>query len=485
MSYSASDSEGKGIRKSILINKVKRIFTDLKEESDGSIQNKKYIATKNTTFDMLLINLRKFFDGEDIDNIWFELYNIYSNDLLYKDKLEEAISGFYYSNIPEKLNKDNIDKLYGDTLKTNISKLETYRRCAFSYYIKYGLKLSDKTEFKIESLDTGTFMHEVIDEFFEYLNENELNIREIEDKKIDKIINNIINEKLMLSKNYIFNSTAKYIVLTNRLKKIIEKCIKHIIDTIRFSNFNIYGNEIEFGKGKHYAPIEFKLDNNLRVQITGKIDRVDIAENEDGKYLRIIDYKSSIKNIDLNEMMAGIQIQLLTYLDAMTKEQDANPAGVLYFNLIEPIIKAKGRNITDEDLENEIKSSFKMNGLVLGDVKVVQMMDKSLTSGKSELIPVYIDKKGDISKAKSNIVDSREFKLLQKQTNKILRQISEEILTGKIEPNPVYISKKKTTPCLYCNYRDICGFNPDFKGNNYKYVSNLNKNEILSKLKES
>ena len=482
LSYCSSDSDGKGLRKSILINKIKRIFKNLKEESDMTYINES-VLTKDTTFDMLLSNLRKFFDGEDIDSIWFKLYNIYSNDLSYKTKLEEAINGFYYSNIPEKINQENIDKLYGDTLKTSISKLETYRRCAFSYYIKYGLKLSDKTEFKLESLDTGTFMHEVIDEFFNQTNEGSLNIREIEDEKIEETLENIINEKLVLNKNYIFNSTPKYVVLTNRLKRVIKKSIKYIIDTIRTSDFNIYGNEIEFGEGKKYPPIEIKLENNQKVQIIGKIDRVDIAENEDGKYIRIIDYKSSIKNIDLNEMMAGIQLQLLTYLDAITEKQEANPAGVLYFNLIEPVIKAKNRNITDEELENEIRNNFRMNGLILGDVKVVQMMDNSLTSGKSKLVPAYIDKNGDISKSKSSTVDSLEFRILQKQTNKILRQISEEILTGKIEPNPVYISKKKTTPCLYCNYKAICGFNPDFKGNNYKYVPNLDKNVILSELK--
>ena len=484
LSYSASDSDGKGLRKSILINKIRKIFKNLTEESEIS-EKQESIATKNTTFDIMLTNLRRFFDGEEIDYIWFELYNIYSKDLLYKDKLKEAINGFYYSNIPENLNKENLDKLYGDTLKTSISKLETYRKCAFSYYIKYGLKLSDKTEFKMESLDTGTFMHEVIDEFFKTLNEYSLNIRKIEDEEIEKILDNIINEKLKLSKNYIFNSTAKYIVLTNRLKKVIKKSIKYIIETIRFSDFSIYGNEIEFGDGKEYPPIEINLDNNQKAEIIGKIDRVDIAENEDGKYIRIIDYKSSIKSIDLNEMMAGIQIQLLTYLDAMTEKQNANPAGILYFNLIEPIIKAKGRNITDEELEKEIRNNFRMNGLILGDVKVVQMMDKNLISGKSNIIPAYIDKSGDISKAKSSSVDSVEFKILQKQINKILKQISKEILTGRIEPNPVYISKKKTSPCLYCNYKSICGFNPEFKGNNYKYVPNLSKSEILSRLKEN
>ena len=98
------------------------------------------------------------------------------------------------------------------------------------------------------------------------------------------------------------------------------------------------------------------------------------------------------------------------------------------------------------------------------------------------MIPAYIDKNGDISKSKSSSVDSKEFKILQKQIQKILKQISKEILTGRIEPNPVYISKNKTTPCLYCNYRAICGFNQEFKGNNYKYVPNLNKNMKIKRM---
>ena len=58
LSCSAADSEGKGLRKSILINKIRRIFENLKEESDLSNKNEKFL-TANTTFDMLLTNLRK------------------------------------------------------------------------------------------------------------------------------------------------------------------------------------------------------------------------------------------------------------------------------------------------------------------------------------------------------------------------------------------------------------------------------------------
>ena len=484
LSYASSDSEGKGLRQSILIYKIRKIFPMLEEQSDlDGVEERNFIGTKETTFDMLILQLRNYFNGDKIHPIWFEIYRIYEEDDAYQSLLQEAIKGFGYTNLPEKITEENLKKLYGNTVVTSISRLETYQRCPFSYYIQYGLKLSDRTEFRLESLDTGTFMHDVIDTFFNQVREENMNIRELEEEEIKKIVENIVSEKLAISRNYIFTSTAKYQFLTSRLKKVIFQSLKYILKTIILSDFDVLGNEVEFKQGATYPPIEIALEGKQKLQIIGKIDRIDIAENEEGKYIRIIDYKSSVKNIDLNEMMAGIQIQLLTYLDAAAKHEEADPAGVLYFNLIEPVIKHKNKNLTEEQLEEEIKKNFRMNGLVLGDVRVVQMMDHSLTKGKSEMIPAYIDAKGEVSKAKSSSVDMTEFQLLQKQINKILKQIAQGMLTGNIDPKPVYLEKKKSTPCMYCNYKSICGFNPELKGNGYTYVPNLDKNVILDKLK--
>ena len=82
----------------------------------------------------------------------------------------------------------------------------------------------------------------------------------------------------------------------------------------------------------------------------------------------IIDYKSAAKNIDLNEVYAGLQIQLLTYMDAVCKEEDLLPAGVLYFSLLEQMIKTD-KKISEEKIEEELKKQFKMKGLILADIK--------------------------------------------------------------------------------------------------------------------
>ena len=190
-----------------------------------------------------------------------------------------------------------------------------------------------------------------------------------------------------------------------------------------------------------------------------------------------------MKNIDLNEVVAGIQIQLLTYLDAVSKKEDANLAGVLYFNLIEPVIKAKNKHLTEEQIEQEIRNNFKMNGLILGDVNVVKMMDNNLTVGNSNIIPAYIDKEGNLSKNKPSIIEKDEFKLLQNKIEKVIKQISEEIMSGEIAQKPIYLYKNKRTACEFCSYKPICGFDSKMCNNSYNYVPNLSKNEVLDKLK--
>ena len=134
LSYASSDAEGKSLRASILINKIKRIFPNIKEQSDV-IERKSEVLISKTTFDELLVNLRNFTQGEEIEPIWFDVYNYYQAN--YKAKLESAIKALQYKNEPEKLKQNKLEKLYGNTLKTSVSRLEQYQACAFSYYLKY------------------------------------------------------------------------------------------------------------------------------------------------------------------------------------------------------------------------------------------------------------------------------------------------------------------------------------------------------------
>ena len=478
--YSSSDVQGKALRPSMLINKIKKIYPMLQEESDV-IETKAEVLNKKTTYDELIIQLSKLKEQDEIDKVWYYVYDYYKKDTEWNTKLEQNLKGLNYTNIPEKIEQTNIDKLYGNTLVTSISKLERYRSCPFSYYLQYGLKIKPEEELKIQTLNTGTFIHEIIDEFFEAVREAGIKLAEITDEQLAEIINKIIDEKLKQSQNYIFTSTAKYRALVIRLKKIIQKALKYIIGTLVQSRFEVLGTEVEFGEKGKYKPIRLTLEDGKRIEIIGKIDRIDTAQSEDGRYLRIIDYKSSAKNIDLNEVYAGLQIQLLTYLDAACKEEDLMPAGVLYFSMLEQMIKADKR-MEQEEIEEKIRANFKMKGLILADVNVVKLHDKKLEKGSSALVPAYIDKEGNLSEKKTSGVTAEQFEELQKYMYIVIKQISREILGGNIDLKPYY--KDKKTPCKYCDYKSVCGFNMGGCENNYNYIDKKSKEEILAKIKK-
>ena len=480
ISYSSSDTDSKALRKSLLISKIKRIFPKIKEETKDLKQN---ILTKDSTFLKLLENIN--------NKEWAEVYEWYKNNE--KEKLQSAVEGLNYTNLPQRIEKENIEKLYGNNMKTSVSKLETYMSCPFSYYLKYGLKINEKEKLEIKTIDTGSFMHEVIDEFFKRLNQDfendgnienkdEKNIDNIEEKDIEKLVEKIVNEKLENASK--FNQTAKYRILVQRLKRVITISLKYIIQTLKNSKFKVLGTEVKFDNDKDskYPPIEMKLDNGKTVSIIGKIDRIDIAKMPDGKFIRIIDYKSSTKDIDLNKFIAGLQLQLITYVDATCKNENAIPAGALYFSLLEP--KIAQRNISKEEIEDILRKNYRMNGLVLANVNVIKAMDTKLEDGKSDIVPVSL-KNGEINGRSSSTVTQEEFENLQKYAVKLIKQISKQILSGNIDLKPYYNVKGKTTPCSYCAYKSICQFDQKLKNNYYRVIPNDSKKDILNRIENS
>ena len=481
LSYTSTDLEGRSQRPSVLITKIKKMFPFLQEESD-IINKPSFIGMPEETFDELLSQIYNKVSGKDVDENWKEVYKWYAENEEWKYKLEKSIQGLNYTNLPDKINESSIDKLYGNKMQTSISKLEKYRTCPFSFHLKYGLKLQDNERFELKSMDTGSFMHEVIDDFFEKIKNKELEVKTITNEEIEKVVKEIVNEKINLARNAIFRSSKKFKILLLKLNKVLTKSIKYIVDGLKNSQFEILGNEIEFGKEGKFKPIQIELENGKKVEITGKIDRIDIAENEDGKYIRIIDYKSSIKNINLNEVMFGLQLQLITYLDEVVSQNDFIPAGALYFNMIDPSVTISGTK-TEEEIENEIRKNFKMKGIILADVNVIKMMDQKLEQGYSESLPVYLDKEGNITDSRSSAIKKEDFANLQKKVKNIIKDISNEIYSGDISIKPYY-NKDKKTPCEYCEYKAICNFNTKQKGNNYNYIRYLDKNEVLEKIKK-
>lgn len=471
LTYPKSDYSGNSLRNSLLVTKILKIFPKLEEKKEEDFE---FVYNKVTAFKELIKNIEK---EENLELLrWF-----YNND---REKVDFILKGIEFTNIAENLTEENVNKLYKNKLYTTVTRLEKYSECPFAYHLKYGLKLREKEEFNVRTLDTGTFMHNIIDIFFD---ENK-NVKKFEDEEIETIVSKIIDEQLNFSPK--IKLSIKQNILINRLKKIVVKSIKYIVDGLRKSDFEVFGTEINFGgenTGKlSFPPINIEL-NDKKIEIIGKIDRVDIAKINDKKYVRIIDYKSSVKDIDLNKVVNGLQIQLLTYIDALCDNEqmeiDLFPAGVLYYNLIESA-KLGEKNPDINMIENEIRKNYRMKGIVVGDINIIKAMDKEFES-KSEIIPVSLSKSGEVMESRSSTLNKEEFEKLQKQVKNTIKKIANSIFKGNIDIRPSYYKgSQNSTPCTYCEYKSICQFNPKLKNNKYKIIEKKKKEELLERISQ-
>ncbi len=475
LSYPIADNTGTTLRPSSMINEIKNMFPNIAEHNfilkEHLFEN--LINTKKSTFVHFASESRKKADNENIDSRWNAVYK------WYKDNNPEFISiiesGLSYTNRTKNISKDLSHNLYGSVMKSSVSKMETYASCPFMFYLKYGLNLKERKTFKLETPDVGIFMHDILDKFSKYLESHNISWREIEKEDLDKISSQIVDQTLSERKYNIFTSNNRLRFLSIKLKRIVKRVLWIITLHVKDSEFDVSGSEMTFGENSNYPPVTLELSEGNRLVLNGKIDRIDIAKTEEGNFVRVIDYKSSSKAINLSNVFYGLQLQLITYLDVATST-DLISGGALYLKLDDPMIKSK-KNISPEEIESQIREKLKMNGIILADVRLVQAMDTKMEK-ESNNLNLSVKKDGTYSKMPT--ATREELKSLCKHTKNILKKFAEEILNGSIANEPLRI--KKENPCAYCDYKEICNFDREL-GNRFKKVAELKNEEVFEQTK--
>lgn len=493
LSYPMADFEGKSLRPSIVIPRIKKILPKLVEESAiYDLKSQKSKISKVTapipTFNELIVAVRRDFDKEDIEPYWPEVYNWFKENEDFKDKVESMFKGLNYSNVGDKVAKKKLKKLYQNEmgkLVFSVSRLEKYAECAFSYFVQYGLKAKNRKVYEFTPPDLGSFVHEMLDSFTNKVRDEGILWSELDNDKCNALVSNIIDKKLNEESNYILNSTKKFKYLAQRFKRVISKSVSVIANQIGKGEFEVFKTEFNFGSYNSGEAITLDLESKEKIYLQGRIDRIDTLDLDGETYIRIIDYKTGAKKFDLNELYYGLQIQLLVYLDAIIKnskyilDKQVRPGAVLYFKIDDPIIKGK-KQMTTEEVQKEVLDSLKMKGLVLKDARVVRAMDKDI-DGYSLVIPAAFKTDGDF-KANSDVVTEDEFTLLREYVNKKMIELCEDMLSGDIKIQPTKHSNR--THCEYCDFSAICQFDLSIKDNKYKIVMKKPQNDIWNSIKK-
>jgi ATP-dependent helicase/DNAse subunit B len=308
----------------------------------------------------------------------------------------------------------------------SISRLETYNKCPFSYYIKYGLKITEKREDTLQSSELGSLCH--------YLMEKCLDDETLVDIEAKHYIEENLKEKYdgHPMNQYFINNLIEDMKMTI---KIIQKQLK-------------LGDYVPVAKEKE---ISGQIGD---VPFSGIIDRVD----EFGNYARIVDYKSSSKEIDLNLAMQGFNIQMLVYLDMLCKQENKDRAGMLYFNMKKRILtRDTSYALGDEDVLKE----YRMEGYMVDDGSTNSV--KGLGSTPELIAPVKIKKSGEYANS-AKVISPDELDQIMEYVENHISELYKKIHDGLIPIHPTLTdgaqpgSDFKVYPCTYCPYKSVCLF---------------------------
>lgn len=487
ISYPISNEEGKTLRPSIVISRLRKIFSNLCEKSNiiKEEEDIEKVSSPKPTFNEFITQLQVGEEEIDLSNLWLSVYNWFMNNKEWKEKFINISQGFNHTNYVEIVDTRRVRKLYGSKLNMSVSRLEKFSQCPFAYFIRYGINAKDRKIYKVSTPDIGTLMHDVIENFSRYIEGENISWEQIDENLCRSLVSTMIDEKIKDMRGSILNSSPRYKYMTNRIKDILSKSMEVISKQISRGDFEPSAYELDFGFNGDFPPISIELSSGERVNLIGRVDRVDKLENEDGTFIRIIDYKSGKQDFSLSDIYYGLQIQLLVYLDALLQEientmkKQVNPAAMLYFNMDDPLISTK-KEMTKEEAEKEVLKKLKLKGLVLKDADIIKAMD-NLISGYSDIISVRVNKDGSPSK-NSSVADLEDFQLLRKYVRKLIVELCEEMLEGNISIKPY--KKSNYTPCGFCDYSPICQFDTSIKGNQYRFINDKKDDEVLQCIRE-
>ncbi len=464
ITYATGNTKGDRLTPSAVIFKILDIFKDMEVKSIEALSlDVSDITAESSAFDMLIGQISK---GGELSPLYRDIYSYFSKNDGYSQRLEYVMQGISKQEETEYLDESLTQSIYPDNIFSSISRLETFAKCPFSFFMKYIIKARERLVYEIKPRDAGNIYHYVLEDFSKELASGDKDWRTLDRAEIDSIVDAGVDKIIAQMGTDILSSTARYKQLTQRVKRILGRSIWAISEQIKEGYFEPLGYEIGFGPHEKLPPIIIELNNGRKMMMTGRIDRVDIMEKDGKVYTKIIDYKSSDRDISLTDLYYGIQLQLPMYIDAFvrsgkrTEKKDYVPAGMFYFHINDPVIDALPADSVEKAAEY-LLNKYSLKGIILEDENVYKAMDKAIDTDEAA-------KASSIrSIMKAAAVSDSEFNELRKFVNNTVRDIGNDITSGNVSVRPLLSSRV----CDYCPYDEIC---------RYKYGRGAERDENCS-----
>jgi len=457
LSYAQADAAFHALRPSFLLARLKRIMPKITQTGEMRITEENeeqlgFVCGVKPTLSQLTDRMN---EGR-MTPFWRDVYRYFDKEE--KALLAQAVARTEFTNLPQKLDADKVSAFMGEEVYTTISRLQRYRSCRYSYFLEYMLGLREREQFSLGALDIGSFVHSVLERVCVGMQGKGLSFAQADDEYLLREIDRYIAEFVEGLRTRTAELKERDIYTVKRLRSTLLLCFQMLKMHITQSGFVPMGYEIRFDD-KNVGCITIPVGNGKKVKITGVIDRADAYETDEGTFVRVVDYKTGAKTFKLDDVFYGLDIQLMVYLDALVESKaEYRYGGALYFRVDDPILGVDNHG-EGEGAREKIFSALKMRGLLAGEV-----------------IPAT----DPITANRAKTATLEDFSNLNKHLKKLVGKLCSSLVGGQIDLHPFY--RGNTSPCAYCAYGSVCGFDVRREGNRYDYLPTLKDEQVWEKI---
>jgi len=482
ITLSKVNAEGKALRPSYLVGTLQKLFPQLVVEEAPQMRTTEQILTPESGMEFFLQGLQEKSETE----FWNALTNWYLKDERFKEQVQTLLDAAYDSYSEEPISHAVTKVLYGTTLENSVTRLERFASCAFAHYLQYGLGLRERELLQFASVDMGNIYHEVLEHFAKRVEASEYDWFTMSEEVANRFVEEAMEETIAGYKGAAAFEESRNRYLLSRMKHTLYCTVWALIHQVKKGHFVPSEFEVSFSGYNDFNAIRFNLSDEEKMNLRGRIDRVDTYEENNKVYVRIIDYKSGNTSFSLLNLYHGLQLQLVVYMNAAMElvgkkhpDKQVEPAGIFYYHVKHPMVDGMGSE-SDEEIRGALLEQLKLNGLVNENPEVYRGMDVEL-AGSSTVIPVGLKADGSL-KATSKVASAEDFAVISEYVNKKITEAGKRIFAGDVAMRPYQLDKQ--SGCDYCPYHAVCGFDLRLPGHGYRKLEAVGDSEaIMEKLR--
>ena len=362
---------------------------------------------------------------------------------------QDALATLARSARPRRFDVEDTDalrRLLGSGLTLSPTRIERYYSCSYAYFLEYVLRLRVRRRAELSPIESGSFVHYVLENA---LRRTGADFLKKEPQELEELAGALCDEYVREKIPPALSKGTRFGYLVGRIKKNAGRLLEFLQKEQKQSSFHPAAFELAIGPGETVRPLSLTAPDGNRVQVVGKVDRVDVMEREGKRWIRVVDYKTGGKEFSLDEVWCGLNLQMLLYLFSLCADGSGPfagsvPAGVLYLAADPP---PPLRERAEAAKEQQV---YQVDGLLLDDEMVLRAMDRE---GGGAFIPISRTSTGKIKKTKK-LADLEKMGRIERRIEDLVQQMAQELYAGAVDAAPLV--RRDSRPCDWCDYRTVC-----------------------------